>query len=377
MGGRSGGGGSTTVNCCPTRLIVSTVFMLSLLWCLQGIIENEKLRIGKHFVSSDNTVEKSKKLTPNDHHDHHDDDDDDIDWDDPIFNFTEYEWDISPIVLPSHKLMFFTVPKVACTVFKQLFRRMKGLPGWQRDDRIQPHDVMRNRLNYLGRITNRTKQREYLTSPAWTRVIFVRDPLERLLSAYLDKAIGTNTGGLDIPGEYIKIKCCNMKKDLLDLKQERQRLIDHDLQHCLFLMPYEKPMNETTFSFETFVRKFATKCDNEHWRPQSRRISTKNWKFINYVGHFETLQDDTKRMLERIGAYNKYGQNGWGIHGNESIFQQNSASHATKSNVKMKRYYGQLPSDVKSMIEEYYQNDYDHPILRLSPPHRRRSANQI
>ena len=35
------------------------------------------------------------------------------------------EWDNSPILVQEHKLILFAVPKVACTVWKQLFRKMK------------------------------------------------------------------------------------------------------------------------------------------------------------------------------------------------------------------------------------------------------------
>jgi hypothetical protein len=152
----------------------------------------------------------------------------------------------------------------------------------------------------------------------------------------------------------------------VELNQEIRRLIEANLQHCVSLLPYEKPMNETTFPFEMFISSFVTTCDNEHWRPQSRRIRPKNWKFINFVGHFDNLQMDTKRLLERIGAYDKYGKSGWGTYRNDSIFEYNTALHATKSRSKLGMYYNQLPEGPRSILQKYYQDDYNHPMLGLS-----------
>ena len=48
---------------------------------------------------------------------------------------------------------------------------------------------------------------------------------------------------------------------------------------------------------------------------------------------FDHLQADTRRLLEHIGAYEKFGRNGWGRHANKPIFSQNNAVHATKSKI--------------------------------------------
>lgn len=290
-----------------------------------------------------------------------------IDWTDPIFNHSVPSWDNDPIVLQSHKILFFAVPKVACTVFKQLFRRIMGFPGWRREDHIQPHDPRRNRLKYLGQFS-KEQQHEFMTSPNWTRAIFVRDPLERALSAYLDKALNRQDRYfLDVPGAYIKIKCCDLKARSTDAErqQEARELQEHHMEHCLFLTPYERPMDESSFPFDIFVKSFLRNCDNEHWRPQSQRLKPENWKYINFVGQFDHLQADTQALLNRIGAYKEYGANGWGHHGNQSIFERNTAWHATSSKDRMNVYYKKRP-DLEALVRKHYQADYNHPMLGLS-----------
>lgn len=92
-------------------------------------------------------------------------------------------WDASPIVIESHKLIFFTVPKVGCTVFKQLFRRMDGYQNWKTK---YPHDPRTNGLTYMNKYSIKESTR-MMNSNEWTKAIFVRDPKEKFLSAYLDK----------------------------------------------------------------------------------------------------------------------------------------------------------------------------------------------
>ena len=59
-------------------------------------------------------------------------------------------------------------------------------------------------LTYLTDVPPKYAER-LLLDPEWTKAVFVRDPKERVLSAYLDKAIGGNP--------YVKLRCCAQKSD--------------------------------------------------------------------------------------------------------------------------------------------------------------------
>ena len=107
-------------------------------------------------------------------------------------------WDSVPVVIESHKLIFFTVPKVGCTVFKHLFRRMMGYENWRTK---YPHDPLNNGLKHLDRYSIK-EVTIMMTSLDWTKSIFVRDPKERFLSAYLDKVKNKD-------GMYVKNHCCS------------------------------------------------------------------------------------------------------------------------------------------------------------------------
>jgi hypothetical protein len=42
------------------------------------------------------------------------------------FIYQKNDWDGAPVVIEEFRLLFFTSAKVACTTWKQLFRRMMG-----------------------------------------------------------------------------------------------------------------------------------------------------------------------------------------------------------------------------------------------------------
>lgn len=99
-------------------------------------------------------------------------------------------------------------------------------------------------------------------------------------------------------------------------------------------------------------------CDDTHWRPQALRMK----RFS-----FDTIQDDTRRLLERIGAYEEYGRTGWGEgeNKNSSIFERNIAGHKTGSGNKMKNHY---TPELEKFVMEYYQQDYDLEIFNITTP---------
>jgi hypothetical protein len=100
-------------------------------------------------------------------------------------------YDCAPIVVKEYKLLFFSVPKVACTTFKFLFRRIQGVKDWDNQDSDYglPHNPKYNNLKYLSDYSLQEAS-EMMTNPEWTKAIFVRDPKERFLSAFLDKGLG-------------------------------------------------------------------------------------------------------------------------------------------------------------------------------------------
>ena len=248
------------------------------------------------------------------------------------FIFSKSDWDGAPVVIEKFNLIFFTSAKVGCTTWKQLFRRIMGIKNWSVEDykTLIPWNPELNGLKYLYHY-NRGKATEMMTSPNWTRAIFVREPKERFLSAYIDKVITTPS--------FLRSKCCSYTGKCVD---------------------------QAKSSLSGFLQIIYI-CDNAHWRPQWKRMEEKYWPYINFVGRMETIQDDAERLLKKVGAWDMYGKSGWGSSGKDSIFQAKAGGvgrhHATNAKNKLKSYF---TPDLEMLVDQFYAGDYEHSILNFT-----------
>mmetsp|Transcript_21943 Transcript_21943/g.41558 ORF Transcript_21943/g.41558 Transcript_21943/m.41558 type:complete len:527 (-) Transcript_21943:57-1637(-) len=244
-------------------------------------------------------------------------------------DFYRYRY-YSPVISEKFKLMFVPIPKVACTQWLQLFRRMAGQENWQERVGGLPYTPDINGLTYLSDY-NLTEATNILKSSEWTRFVFVRDPKERFLSAYLDKVVNTQMVTLG--------SCC----------------------------PHTRDCVTKNTTFREFYNLTQT-CNNEHWEVQSQRLPANIWDTINFVGHMENLEQDARRLLEQVGAWEEYGSSGWGKDGKQAIFATEGSSgsaqeHATRAEKRMRQYY---TPEIERGIEQRYREDYQNPLFQLT-----------
>ena len=219
------------------------------------------------------------------------------------------DWDSSPVVVEELKLIFFTVPKVACTTWKQLFRRIRGAANWKHQTPKVPHNPATNSLVYLNQF-NTSFVEKVMQDPTWTKAIFVREPKLRFLSAFLDKAVSHR-------GLFVRDKCCARTDEL-----RRQCSNTPSCQKCV------KDAGQNLTNFYTLIKT----CHDSHWEAISSRIDEKYWKYINYVGKMETIDRDGTRLLKRLGdAWETYGKSGWGKDGQSSMFEPNTQKNQNKA----------------------------------------------
>lgn len=249
---------------------------------------------------------------------------------DYIYYDTE-DWDAAPIIIESHRLVFFTIPKVGCTVWKQLFRRMMGYTDWNSQDyeKLLPHNPQFNGLKYLYNFSL-TEASEIMTSPNWTRAMMVREPKKRFLSSFLDKAVSN---------DHIHIieACCKDKSCVAKAQD-----------------------------VPGFLRLCST-CSDGHWRAQNERVDYKYWPYIDEIGHVETAAADARRLLLNIGAWEEFGATGWGHEGTLPIFGSKEADsagiHSTYAEWQVWKWY---TPEIEQEVERYYQGDYDNPLFNFT-----------
>ena len=212
-----------------------------------------------------------------------------------------HSWEGSPIVVEKFKLIFFSVPKNSCTIFKKLFRRIEGKSNWNAFTRSVPHDPRRNGLRYLYKYSVEEANR-IVNDPSWTVAIFVRDPYARFLSAYLDKG------------------------------------------------------KKRVSTFSGFITRVERGLKNVHWNAQCHLVDCPKWlPRFDFIGSIENIFEDTKELLQRLGAWEEYGANGWG--GTGEIFKGSvHKGHVTNADDKLSQYYTpQLKTRVKALLHKDFE----------------------
>lgn len=250
--------------------------------------------------------------------------------------FSNQDFDSSPIVLEEYKLVFFPIEGNGAEIFRCLFRRMLNYPDW-RNETAQ--------FQGLAPLSDFSLERanEIMTSADFTRALIVQDPKTRLLSSYVRKVLQ------DRNNEYMKTHCCGTMKQL-ELPGS-----EHYVGKCA--------QKEEPISFQMFVN-ITQDCDHPYWRPQSRKMEPKYFPYINFVGHYETIEKDAKALLQKIGAWNKFGRGwgGWGEDGPESIF----SAHSTWNVSSVSRLLSQDYDSVLATVGQngsVFQSDYQWSLM--------------
>ena len=182
------------------------------------------------------------------------------------------------LLLEEYKIIFCYLPKVACTSFKCFFRKILGHKDWLDAARAhaEPPESDIPRLSDLDVST----AREMLADSAWKKIVFVRNPYTRIVSAYINKFMECDSQFLDIYrrvalGIYAKIG-----EDAVADGDPRQLTLDQ------------------------FVKYLGMERDDlamdDHWIPQST-IALPGQISYDFIGRFENLSLDLRSCSAQSG----------------------------------------------------------------------------
>ncbi|CAE7249911.1 Chst8 [Symbiodinium natans] len=96
---------------------------------------------------------------------------------------------LAPFVIPSRRIVFCDVQKAGSSRWLRLLRWLAGSPDWDGNPHFldsEGHPGGLRRLEHLPR----EEAVQIMRDPKWTKIAVVRDPLDRLRSAYLDRVVG-------------------------------------------------------------------------------------------------------------------------------------------------------------------------------------------
>ncbi|XP_053330319.1 carbohydrate sulfotransferase 9-like [Spea bombifrons] len=173
-------------------------------------------------------------------------------------------------VEPRHKFIFCEVPKVGCSNWKRvMFLLTTNLST--KAEHIQHDAIHQTRL--LKRLSNFPPEQQQMMLRNYTKVMFTRDPLQRIVSAYRDKFLHS-------AGYYATIA---------NTIKSRFR---------------ESVNSEDAVTFQEFARYVLGENPRRmdiHWMPMHYLCDPCN---VNYtiLGKFETLKRDADYVLKTIGA---------------------------------------------------------------------------
>lgn len=186
------------------------------------------------------------------------------------------------IAVAGRAAVFAYVPKVACTNWKSLLRRLAGAPDWAVP--ALAHDRRRSGLDYLDP-DGVPADAARLADPGTARFAMVRDPFSRTLSAYLNKVASRLPVRPETPGE--------------DHFRRVVRAIDVYRRDGLGAAAFPE------ITFEVFLRWLGESGSpfvrDEHWAPQCVLLRQPEVRF-DILGRFEALPVDGDRILAALGT---------------------------------------------------------------------------
>ncbi|XP_041046123.1 carbohydrate sulfotransferase 9-like isoform X1 [Carcharodon carcharias] len=231
-----------------------------------------------------------------------------------------------------HRLLYCEVPKAGCSNWKRVLMVLNGLAS-------NPHNISHNFVHYgkhLRRLDSYSLQETYQFLSTFTKVLFVRDPMERLVSAFRDKFEHPNVYYHPVFGKAILKKYrANASAEALSTGAG---VTFSEFVH--YLLDPQKPVGMDI-----------------HWEPISKLCSP---CLINYdfIGKFENLENDANSFLKLIGAPLELQF--------PSFKDRHSTDERTTAAV-VKQYLLQISPLERQQIYNFYYLDYL--MFNYSKPH--------
>lgn len=225
--------------------------------------------------------------------------------DDP---YEVFKWSL---VSPEHRFVWVIVPKVACITTTLLLRELIGNPHrgvsmWEDEGLQKLRDFDTDQVV------------EMLTSKDWFRFGFVRNPYDRLFSAYKSKI------GNPLAESFYQ-----------EVQKEIRKEYDYPLKG-------HPPAARISFrDFVRYVLRGARPTDG-HWCVQSERLALDLIPY-DFIGRFEEFPDHLREVLGRLNA-------------SEELISRASDVHNATPKIWLAAAYDREMADA---VYDMYQADFE------------------
>ncbi|XP_047496490.1 carbohydrate sulfotransferase 14-like [Penaeus chinensis] len=219
------------------------------------------------------------------------------------------------------KYNFFTciTPKVGSSTWKVHLLRMKGLSSEIRD----PHDFNQ----HIALKFRNEKPEDLLRSSGVTKVVTVRHPLSRLLSAFRNKLGGG---------------------DVITPDPAMFRFMSSVLRHFGVRAARGEPASVSFLDFMKFVvfQVDSGERINEHWRPYSWNCQPCGASY-DYIVKLETFDDDLRFIA-----------NATGIKEFKATIRENQSPAREQDTEDFSKYFEDFPEDLLRDVYRIYGYDF-------------------
>lgn len=226
-------------------------------------------------------------------------------------------------VVDKYKLMYCEVPKAGCSNWKRtlmvLAGKAKNIEKINHDTAHYANNLLK--LNYydLQGIMHRLR--------TYTKVLFVREPMERMVSAYRDKLENPNSYYHNLFGKPI-------------IRKYRQNPSEHAL----------KTGDGVTFNeFVQYLLDVSRPVGMDiHWNPVNNLCHPCLVDY-DFIGKFENMEDESNFLLRLIGAPNDLRM---------PTFKDRNPKDVKTSASITETYFQQVNLEQRQRVFDFYFRDY-------------------
>lgn len=221
------------------------------------------------------------------------------------------------------RLLYCEVPKAGCSNWKRVLMVLGGSATSARDI---PHDAA-HYSNHLRRLESYDHAGMVDRLRSYTKVLFVREPLERLVSAFRDKFESPNSYYHPVFGRPI-ISRYRTNASRTALRTGAGVTFREFVQ---YLLDVRRPVGMDI-----------------HWEPVSQLCSPCLLRY-NFIGKFESLEEDANFLLRSVGAPRNLTF--------PDFKDRNPLAERTSSAITQ-RYFAQLNATERQRAYDFYYMDY-------------------
>ncbi|KFV75534.1 Carbohydrate sulfotransferase 9, partial [Dryobates pubescens] len=222
-----------------------------------------------------------------------------------------------------HKVLYCEVPKAGCSNWKRVLMVLNGLAA-------SAHNISHDDVHYgkhLRRLDSYDLEGISRRLNTYTKTIFVRDPMERLVSAFRDKFEHPNSYYHPVFGKAI------IKKYRQDAEEEALKTGSgvKFREFIQYLLDSHRPIGMDI-----------------HWEQVSKLCHPCLISY-DFIGKFETLEEDANYFLQLVGAPAEL---------KFPRFKDRHSSDERTSPEVVRQYLKELSEEERQLTYDFYYLDY-------------------